>query len=89
MDPFTSLSLATAIIQITDFSCKLVKSGYQVYKTGSTEENSDIEHATDGLKRLTLTLSDSLASAPSAPKSSLQDEELVGYDPSLAHHFGD
>lgn len=58
-------------------SCNLIKHGYQVYKTGTTEENAGIERVTESPKHLTLNLSDTLALASTVPNS-LRQEELVG-----------
>lgn len=45
MDPFTAISLASAIVQFVDFGTKLIKGGREIYysTTGSTEENASLE----------------------------------------------
>jgi len=77
MDPLTSLSLASGIIQITDFSCKLIRNGYQLYSRGSTEENDDIEQVTKDLRSFALNLTTTLSSS-STPSDQLREEERVG-----------
>ncbi len=54
MDPLTSLSLASNVIQIVDFSTQLVSKGYKIYKSadGTLAENVDIEAVTHSLKTL-------------------------------------
>lgn len=82
MDPLTSLSLATSIIQIADFGCKLTKKGYQIFKKGSTDSNDEIEQIAEGIKDLTLALSTSLTTASQASTTNaLRQEEMVSHIP--------
>jgi hypothetical protein len=58
MDPLTALGLASNIIQVVDFSTKLVSKGYNIYKSadGSLAENVDAEAITRNLTMLTTKL---------------------------------
>ena len=44
MDPLSAFSLACGIIQVVDFSCKVVSKTKHIYERGSLEENDDIEY---------------------------------------------
>ncbi|CZR61311.1 uncharacterized protein PAC_11207 [Phialocephala subalpina] len=57
LDPLTTLSLASSIIQIVDCSTKLITNGIELYKKGSLSLNDEIEQTTDDLKSLTEALS--------------------------------
>ena len=54
MDPFTALGLASNVIQIIDFSCRLVSKGQKIYKSadGTSMENVDTEAAANDLEIL-------------------------------------
>lgn len=54
MDPLTALGLASNIIQVVDFSIKLVSKGYNIYRSadGSLAENVDAEANTRNLTML-------------------------------------
>lgn len=58
MDPLTPLGLATNVIQVVDFSTRLVSKGYKIYKSadGSLAEDVDAEAVTNSLNRLTTNL---------------------------------
>lgn len=62
LEPFTALSLATAIVAFVDFGGKLVKTGYRVFKSaqGVTEEDARLEGVTNDLALISQRLSDSL-----------------------------
>ena len=51
MDPLTAFSLTCGVIQVVDFSTKIVVRCRQIYKDGATSENKEIEsmaeHLTD------------------------------------------
>ena len=61
LDPLTALGLAGNVIQIIDFSIKLVTEGNKVYHSanGTLEENRAAEELANDLKQLTTGLSDS------------------------------
>lgn len=62
LEPFTALSLATAIVAFVDFGGKLVKTGYTSYHSaqGATEGNVRLEEVTKDLLSISQQLSDSL-----------------------------
>ena len=43
MDPLTAFSLTCGVIQVVDFSTKIVVKCRQIYKDGATSENKEIE----------------------------------------------
>ena len=70
MDPLTALSLASSVIQIVDFSTKLVTKGHKIYKSadGTLSENVDTEMVDQDLNQLTAHLQHTLrASNDNAP----------------------
>jgi hypothetical protein len=84
MDPFTSLSLATSIIQIVDFGSKLIGKSHEIYKNGSIASIDQAKSAADDLKELTQTLVSKLESA-SASTFTLSGDELVSAALTLPH----
>ena len=56
LDPFTSLSLASAIIQLVDFSSKLVNKSTEIYRSSALQENVELEKVAEDLKRLNANL---------------------------------
>ncbi|KAF2815966.1 uncharacterized protein BDZ99DRAFT_514589 [Mytilinidion resinicola] len=75
MDPFTSLSLATSIIQIVDFSLKLVSKGHDIYKNGSITSFDQAKSIANDLTGLTQSLTGPLDSISNS-KAHLSDDEL-------------
>ena len=51
MEPFSAISLASAIIQFVDFGSRILSSGYETYLStnGATEDNVDLESLTRSL----------------------------------------
>ena len=43
MDPLSAFSLACAVLQMVDFSYKLISATKSLYQKGSLEENDDLE----------------------------------------------
>lgn len=43
MDPLSAFSLACGVLQVVDFSCKLISATKSLYQKGSLEENDDLE----------------------------------------------
>lgn len=66
MDPLTALGLASAILQIVDFSSKLVSGAVEAYSSasGTTVEFEDSERVTESLKDLTRQLNVRTTGAP-------------------------
>ena len=56
MDPLTAFSLACGVIQVVDFSTKLVSRCREIYKNGLSSENSELEDLAVYLKGLRSTL---------------------------------
>ncbi len=52
MEPLSALSLACGIIQIVEFSTRVVLSCRQVYKDGALSENNDVEEMATHLASL-------------------------------------
>jgi hypothetical protein len=52
MDPFTALSVGSAVVQFVDFSVKLISSGHQLYKEGALPVNDELEQVTVDLTQL-------------------------------------
>lgn len=52
LDPFTALSVASSVIQIVDFSSKLVSKGEEIRRNGSLVENDELERVTKDLQEL-------------------------------------
>jgi hypothetical protein len=57
-DPFSALGLAGNIVQFVDFASKLFSKSKELYKSssGATNENQELEDATDTLRRLCASL---------------------------------
>jgi len=75
MDPLTAFSLACGILQVLDFSAKLLSQCREIYKKGSFSENDEIETITTHLSTLNTDMQ-----PPSSPTSSTQtvgDKELM------------
>ena len=79
MDPLTSLSLASNVIQIVDFSTQLVSKGYKIYKSadGTLAENVDAEAVTHSLKTLSGKLRGSIENNRSSELLSEDDQRLM------------
>ncbi|KAH7123067.1 hypothetical protein EDB81DRAFT_226172 [Dactylonectria macrodidyma] len=73
MDPFTSLSIATSVITIVDLAAKLIVTGREIHKSGSTLENEQAKCLSMDLRQLITTLHSTMKIAPSA--ETLRDEE--------------
>ena len=79
MDPLTAFSLTCGVIQVVDFSTKIVVKCRQIYKDGATSENKEIESMAGHLTSLATDLK--LPSAIQNPGSANQlyhdDQELL------------
>lgn len=69
LDPFTALSLAGNIVQFVDFSSKLVNEASEIYRSGSTKANDELETVTNDLIDLTSCIQDELVPASVAATS--------------------
>ena len=52
MDPFTAIGLASSIVQFVDFSAKLIAEGLELYHTGTSASNVDLEEIATDIKQL-------------------------------------
>ena len=79
MDPFTALGLASSVIQIVDFSCRLVSKGQNIYKSadGSTATNIDTEIVAHDLDLLNSQLQRSFHESTYTEPLSKEDQSLV------------
>ncbi|KEZ41644.1 hypothetical protein SAPIO_CDS6959 [Scedosporium apiospermum] len=64
MDPFSALAVATAALQVIDFSAKLVTTGTELFKHGSTNRTIDLEWAATELRDYTERLQNALQLGP-------------------------
>ena len=79
MDPLTAFSLTCGVIQVVDFSTKIVGKCRQIYKYGVSSEYKEIESTTRHLMDLTadLELPSTIQSPGSAPQLYHDDQELL------------
>lgn len=54
LDPLTAISLASSVVQFTDFGIKLITGSFKLYKTsnGVSADNADLETAIDQVRNL-------------------------------------
>lgn len=78
MDPLTALGLASNVIQVVDFSIRLVSKGVEIYKDGSLAENVDAEEITQSLKGLNGKLQRSIQDSKCGGPLSEEDQSLMG-----------
>ena len=77
LDPFTSLSLASAIIQFVDFSSKLVRKGTELYHSTALQEYVELEKVAVDLKDLNNNLSPALPPSGFHAKPLSKDETAL------------
>lgn len=56
LDPLTALSLASSIVQLVDFSAKVVSESRQIYQAGSAIQNDELEIISNDLLDLVKTV---------------------------------
>lgn len=76
MDPLTAFSLTCGVIQVVDFSTKVVVKCRQIYKDGVTSENKETEFMARHLTDLATDLK--LRDTMSAHQLCHDDQELLG-----------
>jgi hypothetical protein len=76
MDPFTSLGVATSVIQIADFGARLFSAGREIYRDGSLTMHAEIAAAAEDLKQLNQSLGSVLVSMPPMPSNLPEDEQV-------------
>ena len=79
MDPLTAFSLTCGVIQVVDFSTKIVAKCREIYKDGASSEYKEIESTTRHLTDLTtgLRLPNTAQSSGSAPQLYHDEQELL------------
>ena len=79
MDPLTAFSLTCGVIQVVDFSTKVVVKCRQIYKYGATFENEEIESMAGHLTALAteLKLPNTIQNPGSANQQYRDDQELL------------
>ena len=79
MDPLTAFSLACNVIQIIDFSAKIVTKCKELYKDGALAKNRDIESVAKSLANVStdLKLPETFPSAESVQQGYQEDEDLL------------
>lgn len=78
MDPLTAFSLACGVIQVVDFSTKVVVKCREIYKTGASSENQEIESMAKNLTDLFIDL-DTVSAVPNPgpmPRVYHDDQDL-------------
>ena len=77
MDPLTAFSLACGVIQVVDFSTKVVVKFREIYKTGASSENKEIESMAKHLTDLFTDLGNSASAVPNlGPMPRLYHDDL-------------
>jgi len=79
MDPFSALAVATSVIQIVDFSSKILRDARTVYKRGSICRSDELLKATTGLRDLTEGLRTELQTNCSTVELT-EDERVSSYN---------
>ncbi|KAL8808792.1 MAG: hypothetical protein Q9200_004023 [Gallowayella weberi] len=69
MESLAAFSLAAAVIQVVDFSTRVLKQCRELHKSGSLAEHRDSSEVADELVKATTSLKRSLASQPGKPVS--------------------
>ena len=77
LDPFTSLSLASAVIQLVDFSSKLLSKGTELYRSIALSEHIELERIATDLNSLNANLLSTPLQPGSFAKPLSDDEEAL------------
>ena len=76
MDPLSAFSLACGIIQVVDFSTKVISQSREIYKRGSLAENDDLEYLITHLNGLQVGLQPLQLKAGRVRSQSQEEREL-------------
>jgi hypothetical protein len=78
MDPFSALSVASAVVQFVDFSSKIIAGSREIHSSvsGQLLEHAELEEITSSLVELNRDLEVSLSGNPPTDKLSPNDREL-------------
>jgi len=79
MDPFSALAVATAALQVIDFSAKLVTTGTELFKHGSTNRTIDLEWAATELRDYTERLQNALQLGPNTRSLAEAESVSIGF----------
>ena len=79
MDPLTALSLACNVIQVIDFSAKIVTKCKELYIDGASAKNKEIESMAKYLANIStdLRIPETFRSADSAQQECQEDEKIL------------
>lgn len=79
MDPLSALSVASNVVQLVEFSAKLVSERQKIYKSaeGTVAENEEAETVTQDLNRLSDNLRHSLKNSQTTASLSEDDQSLI------------
>lgn len=77
LDPLSALGLASNVIQLVDFSARLVKKGTEIHLRGETVDNARLQDVTVNLAHQSKNITASLGRSglPNTPRS--QEEQVV------------
>ena len=75
MDPLTAFSLACGVIQVVDFSTKVVVKCREIYKDGASSENKEIESLAKHLKDVYMELDSANAVVKPGPMFQLHRDD--------------
>lgn len=79
LDPLSALGLASNVIQLVDFSARLVKKGTEIHLRGETVDNAKLQAVTVNLVQQikSITASVGRAGLPNTPRS--QEEQVANF----------
>lgn len=79
LDPLTAFSLASGVVQLVDFSCKIISKGYEISrsKDGITDDIADIKTVTEHLGSVNDDLTRRLQQRKSSGSLDEDEKELV------------
>ena len=77
MESITAFSLATNVIQVVDFTSRLVAKGGEIYRNGALSEHVDLENITTQLIQFNKRLRTALTSRSSAGEHLTENEKVT------------
>ncbi|KAK4969299.1 hypothetical protein LTR66_011696 [Elasticomyces elasticus] len=77
LDPVTALSVASGVLQIIDFSTKVLVKGQEIYKSGSTAEYAEVEGIATQLGFLSSSVKTSLSTSTAKTSSVYQIDRTL------------
>jgi hypothetical protein len=76
MDPLTALDVVGNVIQVIDFSAKVISRSAEIYDSGGLVGNSELKRVTVDLLSFSQNLEKSLGTAPNASPSDAAEQAL-------------